>query len=174
MKFDRPLVGSYPAYYDTYFRQVDNQGPLVLLMKQAQVGLLPFASLSDAEGALRYAPGKWSVAEVLGHINDTERILAYRLLRLARFDATPLPGFEEDDFVRQGRFETRPLSELYREWQTIRAATLSLVTSLTAEQLAFTGTASGHPVSGLALLWILPAHAAHHAAVVRERYLTVS
>lgn len=171
MNITRPIEGSYPAYYDTYFKQVGEEGPLALLEKQAADGLLPFATLDHKLASFQYAPGKWTIAEVLGHINDTERILSYRLLRLARFDATPLPGFEEDAYAEKGNFHSRSLTDLYQEWRTIRSSTLTLVKSLNEAQLAFVGTASGHPISSLALLWILPAHAAHHAAVVQDRYL---
>lgn len=171
MHITRPIEGTYPSYYDTYFKQVGEEGPLMLLDKQLKEGLHPFESLDDRLGSLQYAPGKWTIAQVLGHINDTERILSYRLLRLARFDASPLPSFEEDEYARQGNFHTRTMTDLYQEWKAIRASTMALVGSLNEAQLTFVGTASGHPVSALALLWILPAHAAHHAAVVQDRYL---
>ncbi len=174
MQFPKPSPGTYPEYYDTYYQQVTSGNPLAMLKSQWEDGLNPFSVLADDYGNLQYAPGKWTISEVLGHINDTERILSYRLLRLARFDATPVPGFEEDDYAKQGRFQARSLTDLYQEWRAIRSATLCLAESLNEEQLNFIGSASGKPVSALALLWILPAHAAHHAAVVRDRYLTQS
>lgn len=171
MLISKPTVGTYPAYYENYFKQVTEAGPLAMLQIQFEEGLVPFSLLSENQSSFRYAPGKWTISEVLGHLNDTERILSYRLLRLARFDATPLPGFEEDEYANQGNFGSRTLDSLYQEWRAIRASTLALVTTLSHEQLAFVGTASGNPISALALLWMLPAHAAHHAGVVQDRYL---
>ena len=127
-------------------------------------------TLSEARALHRYAPGKWSVKEVLGHLCDTERIYAYRALRFARNDATPLPGFEEDDYVPAGRFDARPLRDLLDEWQAVRSATLALYRGLDGDALLRRGVANGNLISVRAMAWLAAGHALHHLGVLRERY----
>ena len=128
-------------------------------------------SLDDAAARARYEPGKWSIKEVVGHVSDTERVMGYRLLRIGRGDVTPLPGFEQDPYVAAAGADRRPLASLLAELEAVRAATLALVESLPAEAWERRGTASGNPVSARALAYIIAGHAAHHHAVLRERYL---
>lgn len=129
-----------------------------------------FGRLPEERALHRYAPGKWSVKEVLGHLADAERIYAYRALRFAREDATPLPGFEEDLYVPAGRFDARPLRGLLDEWNAVRAATLALFRGLDGEALLRRGVANGKSVSVRTLAWLAVGHAQHHLDVLRERY----
>jgi uncharacterized damage-inducible protein DinB len=141
-----------------------------LLRSQPQTLRAALQSLSDEQALARYAPGKWSIKEVVGHVADTERIFAYRLLRVARGDATPLPGFEQDPYVAGAAFDARPLAAVLAEFETARAATLALLDGLSAEALARRGVASNHPVSARALVYIIAGHVQHHLRVLREKY----
>ncbi len=118
-----------------------------------------------------YAPGKWSVSEVLMHILDTERIFQYRALRLGRKDATPLSGFDQDDYVPESFAEGRTLKDLIREYQVIRESSLLLFKSLPSDRLLFKGNASGQDISLGALGFIMCGHQKHHRNILRERYL---
>jgi hypothetical protein len=128
-------------------------------------------TVPEERAAYRYAPGKWTLAESLIHVTDTERVFAYRLLRIARGDVTPLPGFEQDDWVPASRAGQRTLASITRELLAVRTATLELVDSLDAEALAQRGVASGKAVSARALVWMMAGHLAHHLTLTREQYL---
>jgi uncharacterized damage-inducible protein DinB len=124
---------------------------------------------ADREG-FRYEPGKWSVREVVGHMADTERIMAYRALRIARGDETPLPGFDQDVFMASSGFDARTLQDLADEFAAVRRSTVALVASLDDAALARRGTASGNPVTVRALVGIIAGHELHHLAILKERY----
>lgn len=119
----------------------------------------------------RYAPGKWSVAEVLLHLMDSERIFAYRALRLGRGDTTPLPGFEQDDYVPHSDADKRTAASIVEEYLAIRNATIELLKNFTPERWSGRGLASGHEVTVRALAFIIAGHEAHHLQIIRERYL---
>jgi hypothetical protein len=127
--------------------------------------------LGDEQGNYRYAPGKWSVKEVIGHLIDSERVFAYRALRIARNDKTPLPGFEQDDYVAAGGFDRRSLADLAREFEHVRNATLDLIRPLSKEAFDRRGVANNAEVSVRALVWIIAGHELHHKEVLRRRYL---
>ena len=118
----------------------------------------------------RYAPGKWSVSEVVGHLADTERIFAYRALRFARNDATPLAGFDENQFVPPANFDARPLPDLAEELRAVRLASVALFRRLDDAALARRGTANQVEITVRALPWIIAGHERHHVAVLKERY----
>lgn len=167
-----PAEGEFAPYYGTYISKIDPAlGPVASLEQHLPqiVGLL--RSLSPEEARFAYAPGKWSLSEVIGHMIDAERIFAYRLLRIGRGDATPLPGFEENEYVPAGHFNDRSTTSLLAEYEAVRHATLTLIDSLQPEALSFMGTASEKPVSARALIWIMAGHEYHHWTVIRERYL---
>lgn len=120
-----------------------------------------------------YAPGKWTLGESLVHVADTERVFSYRLLRIARGDQTPLPGFEQDDWVPESRAAQRTLADIVDEIVAVRAATMALVRSLDEIAIARQGVSSNHVVSARALVWMLAGHMAHHLTLTREKYLAV-
>lgn len=128
------------------------------------------ALTTGADPDAAYAAGKWTVRQVLQHVVDAERIFTARALRIARGDATPLPGFDENAYADATAGDRRPLDAVVAEMKAVRAATLALLDALPAEAWGRTGTASGQPVSVRALLWITAGHALHHEAVLRERY----
>ena len=133
--------------------------------------LLEFlSSLSEQQAAFRYAPGKWSVKEMVGHLADAERIMSYRLLRIGRGDDTPLPGFEEDDYVRNAGSDSRSLADLRHEWSAVRDATIALVNGMPADAWERRGTANGAPVSARAIAYLILGHLEHHRSVLHERY----
>lgn len=119
----------------------------------------------------RYQPEKWSIQEVVQHIIDAERIFAYRALRIARFDATPLHGFEENDYVKVSDADHRSMDDLLQEFVLVRKATIKLFESFSEEMLLHKGTASNHPISVRALGYIIAGHCIHHQKVIKERYL---
>jgi uncharacterized damage-inducible protein DinB len=131
---------------------------------------LLLGSVSEKGADFRYAEGKWSVKEVLVHISDTERILAYRMLRIARGDQTPLAGFEQDDYVKTGNCSARPLAELLEEFTAVRRASIVLLRSFDATAWLRRGVANEKEVSVRALAFILAGHERHHRQVLQERY----
>ncbi|MGB2666466.1 MAG: DinB family protein [Candidatus Acidiferrum sp.] len=167
----RPQQGDYALYYENYVALVPSGDFLEILLNQQRdlVGLL--SPLSEEQADFRYVPGKWSVKEVLGHITDTERIFAYRLLRIARGDQTPLASFEQDGYIRNGNFSSRKLADLLYEFSTVREATISLVRSLDDAAWLRRGTASQKEVSVLALAFVIAGHERHHRVLLEERYL---
>lgn len=168
----RPVPGQYLLYYDTYIGNIPEEAdPLYMLEKLPEALQQAVGHLSDEQARYAYAPGKWTIKEMLVHIIDTERIFAYRALRFARNDKTDLPGFEQDDYVPASEANDRPLAAILQEYTTVRAATLSLFHSFSAAQLERTGTANGGPSSVRALLFIIPGHELHHLRIFRERYL---
>lgn len=171
MPIARPAADEYAPFYETYVGKV-TEPDLVSLLTSQQASTAKFlAGLTETQAAHRYAPGKWSLREVIGHLADSERIFAYRLLRIARADTTPLPGFDENLYVPGGEFERRPLASVAAEFASVRAATLTLLEGTTPEALARMGTASGKPISARALAFIIAGHEKHHLGVIRERYL---
>lgn len=165
----RPEADEYAPYYERYVAAAGDD-VLGLLARQAAALRNLCAGLTDAEALHRYAPEKWSVKELLGHVCDAERIFAYRALRIARGDATPLPGFEENAYVAAAGTDARPLPEILDELDAVRAATLALVRSLPEGSYERRGTASGFEVSVRALVHIIAGHAEHHAGILRDRY----
>ncbi len=171
MPIVRPAADEYAPHYDTYVSKVTGPDVMAALTAQQRDTARFLAGLTEAQAAHRYAPGKWSIREVIGHLADSERIFSYRLLRIARADTTPLPGFDENTYVPAGEFERRPLASVAAEFASIRGATLTLLEGLTSEALARMGTASGKPVSARALAFIICGHETHHLGVIRDRYL---
>ncbi len=170
MTIARPTADEFAPYYGTYVGRVPGEDALPVLLAQRQSTAAFLAAIPEAKAGFRYAPGKWSVREVIGHVTDAERIFAYRLLRIARGDATPLASFDENLYVPNGQFERRSLADIAAEFATVRDATLSLVQSLDAGALVRMGTASQKPVSARALAWIIAGHEIHHLGVLREQY----
>jgi hypothetical protein len=141
--------------------QLDSQGAALAAL---------FRPVTEEQANLRYAPGKWSVKEVLGHLSDTERILSYRMLRIGRGDGTPLAGFDENAYVPAARFDRRPLEDLVYEWAAVRSATVALVRGMPPDAWPRRGVSNGKAISARALLYIIAGHVEHHRIVLDERY----
>jgi hypothetical protein len=166
----RPAADEYFADYDTYIRLVPGDDALPTLETHFDRWLPSLRRISEAQGLHRYAPGKWSVKEVLGHVCDSERVFAYRALRFARADETPLPGFDQEAWVPASVSDRRPIGEIVDELAAVRAATVALFRSLDATMLVRRGTANDKTVSVRALAWDIAGHPMHHEAGLRERY----
>lgn len=170
-RIERPAPGEFSPYYAGYVERIASAPDIrALLERQMEEIREAFEAFGEARGGHRYAPGKWSVKEVAGHMGDAERVFAYRVLRAARGDATPLPGFEEDAWVAAANFDRRPLREIVEDLAAVRAATLRLVAGLDDEAVARQGVANGSPFTVRALVWVIAGHAAHHLRILRERY----
>ena len=159
-------------YYETYISKVPPKGDLLTVLEdQRRETQQLLAGLSDTKALHRYAPGKWSIKEVVGHLMDTERVFCYRALAFARGDANSLPGFDEKAWAPAGRFDARSLTDLAAESDAVRRATIALFGGLDGEALARRGTANNNPISVRALGWVIAGHERHHLAILRERYL---
>ena len=167
----RPDAGEYAPYYEKYISLVPAGDVVETLSKQLDDTLALLRGLSEAQGDSRYAPGKWSVKEVVGHVLDTERIFGHRAFRFARHDETPLAGFEQDDYVRAADFGKRTLVDLLDEFEHVRRANLSLLRALDEEAWQRRGVASDNAVSVRALAYIMAGHVTHHVEIIRTRYL---
>ena len=167
----RPDATEFAPYYALYIDRVPDGAILPMLESQIATTLPLLRSIPESRGGHRYAPGKWSIKETIGHLNDSERIFAYRALRIGRGDAKPLAGFDQDPYVATGHFDARSLTDLVDELAAIRGATVALFRSFDAEALTRVGTASENPVSTRALGFIILGHELHHVAILEERYL---
>lgn len=167
----RPAPGDYPGFYASYVETLADGDVVRMLEEQADDLLELLRALGEDGAGTRYASGKWSVKEVVGHVADAERVFAYRALRFARADATPLPGFDENAYVAAAGFDRRTVADLAEEFADVRRATVKFFCSLDAEALARSGTANGARVTVGALAWIIAGHERHHVRLLRERYL---
>ena len=166
----RPASDEASPYYQRYIAEVTGENIGEQLTSQLADVERFFSSLDDAAALARYAPGKWSIKEVLGHLTDVERIFAYRLLRIARGDTTPLASFDENAYVPAGRFDERPLASLLAEFRATRLSSVALLEGIPRSAWTLRGQASGDTISARALAYILVGHPAHHLAVLHERY----
>jgi hypothetical protein len=168
----RPQPGEYAPYYDRYISLIRGEDILGTLDQQRREMMMLLSCRDDDEGDFRYAPDKWSAKEVLGHICDTERVFAYRALRISRADATPLEGFEQDDYVRNGPFAQRPLADGVEDFIAVRRATLSLLRNLDEAAWVRRGIANKNEVTVRALAYIVAGHELHHRRILEEKYFT--
>ena len=168
---NRPTPSEYAPYYERYIGLVPDGSALEHLRSQIGETLELLRSVSEEKSNYRYAPGKWSVKEVVGHLADSERVFAYRALRFARSDQTPLSGFDENDYTTNSNFADRPLGGVAEEFRAVRTATIALFEGMSGEAVARQGTANDTRVSVRALLWIIAGHERHHRKILQERYL---
>jgi hypothetical protein len=166
----RPAPGDYPVYSEQYISLVTGDNILDSLVTQLKQTTTLFSGRSERDGNFRYAPGKWTVKEVLGHVADSERIFAYRALRFARGDQAPLAGFEQDDYIRGARFGDRKLADVVQEYADVRQASLALFRSLDEEAWLRRGVANNNPATVLALAYLIAGHELHHRKILEERY----
>jgi len=166
----RPASDEADVWYHGYISKVPGENIPEQLRDQLFELERLFEPLSEQSAVARYAPGKWSIKEILGHLTDVERVMAYRLLRVSRGDATPLPSFDENLYVPAGRFDEIPLPALLEGFRTARQSSIALVNTTLPECWALRGMASGKPISARALAYILVGHVTHHLGVLRERY----
>lgn len=172
MTIGRPLPGDYAPFYQPYLDATQPVDDALAVLASQDAVLATMRGWSEAAGGHRYAEGKWTVSEVVGHMADTERVFAYRLLRIARADETPLAGFDENAWQLQAGFASRPLASLVEELTAVRGASRALVRSLDAAALDREAQANGKRVTARALAWLIGGHFAHHAGILRDRYGT--
>lgn len=167
----RPTSNEYNAYYSSYIALVpDDEMDVVHHLADQHHEYVGALRKAKHKGDHAYAPGKWTVKDVVGHMCDAERVFAYRALRFARGDTTELAGFEQDDYVKTANANRRTMDDLLEELWSVRAATLSLAKHLPEEALRRGGKASGYPVTVRALLYIIAGHERHHMGILKERY----
>lgn len=166
----RPEPGEYAPYYDRYISLVPGNDILATLDAQRRQMMLLLSGRDEADGDFRYAPEKWSAKEVLGHVCDAERIFAYRALRFSRADRTPIEGFEQDDYVRNGPFARRGLADLIDDYIAVRRATLTLLRNLDEAAWLRRGIANKNEASVRALAYTIAGHELHHRKILEEKY----
>ena len=167
---DKSLYAKSPAYYTYYFNLVESNN-LLHELKESEVRISDFIdSIPEEKWHHRYAPEKWTVAEVIRHMIETERIFAYRALRFSRMDSTPNPGFDENEFIANLHEVLFSKEQLLREFLTVRDATVSLFETMTRPMLQFEGNANGNAVTAEMLGFMIAGHTQHHLSVLRERY----
>ncbi len=166
----RPPDEEHAPYYTRYVALVPEGDLIALLADQIRETSAVLRAAPPDRHDFAYAPDKWTVKDVVAHMADTERIFAYRALRIARGDKTPIPGFEQDDYVRNAAFDDYPLADLAAEFEHVRRANILLFGHLSGEAWLRRGRANDSEVSVRALAYIIAGHAAHHARVLSERY----
>jgi hypothetical protein len=164
-----PEQTEYAPFYGRYVQLVTEE-PLLALESQGRKTQALIAGLTDAQAGHRYAEGKWTVRDVVGHMADVERVMSYRALRIARGDATPLPGFDENPYADMAGADRRPIGDLAAELAAVRSATLALFRGLDAEAWRRRGVVNDNPVSVRALAHIIAGHERHHGEILRTRY----
>ncbi len=168
---ERPSPTEYVASFARYVDLVPPGDVLETLARQIDETARLLGGLGERDAGYRYGEGKWSIREVVGHVADTERIMAYRALCFARGEQAGLPGFDENEYVKHARFDARTLPDLLAELRTVRAATLALFSALDGEELQRRGTANNREYTVRAFPFIIAGHELHHVKILRERYL---
>jgi len=170
--FGRPDQSEYPPYFGRYIDQVPEGDLLKRLEDQNRETMRVLGAVPEAREDFAYAPGKWTLKEVIGHLTDAERVFSYRAMRFARGDQTPLPGFEQNDWVPESGAAGRSLADLAAEYADVRRATLDLLRHLPPGAEFRKGVASGKEVNVRSLAWIIAGHEVHHLKIIREKYLS--
>jgi DinB superfamily len=165
-----PKPEEYAPYFETYISKVPEGDILDILEEQTSGALDLLEAIPEEKQLSSYAPGKWTIKECVGHIIDAERIFAYRMLRIARKDQTPLPGFEQDDYVAASDSNSRDWEDLLEEYESVRMATLSLVRQIKGDVWDRSGTASGNKLTVRAAAYIIAGHERHHLLILRDKY----
>lgn len=168
----RPSPDEYDPFYETYVAAVPNVDIMVFLNQQLETAVELLESVPEERLDYRYATGKWTTREVVGHVVDCERLFSYRAFRFARGDSTPLAGLDQDAIMAGADFSSRSMGSLINEFRHLRASNISLFMSLSPECFDRRGIASGCEFTVRALMYILAGHAEHHMQVIGERYLS--
>jgi len=166
----RPEPGEYAPYYDRYVSLIAGSDILGTLDAQRRQMMLLLSGRDEADGGYRYAADKWNAKEVLGHVCDTERVFAYRALRIARGDRTPMEGFEQDDYVKNGPFARHVIDEVIEDYIAVRRATISLLRSLEEAAWSRRGVANKNEVTVRAIAYTIAGHEVHHRRILEEKY----
>lgn len=167
----RPQPNEAAPYYFTYIDQVFGDNPLTVIESQADECIRLFSAISEKKSAHRYAPEKWSIRQVVNHLNDTERAFAFRALWFARGFDTPLPSYDQNIAAASAQADAISWPAHVEEFKCIRLATISLFQNLPPDAWVRAGVASGNPFTVRALAFIIAGHVTHHLKIVREKYL---
>jgi hypothetical protein len=171
-ELSKPQPGEYPAYAEMYFKWVFEDRPLIQqLQNNLQSSIELFRSMPEEKTTLSFAPGEWTVKEILGHMMDQERVLVYRALRFSRGDETELATFDHEKYVKYSRANQRPLDEMLDEFSSIRAASITFFSSLDDKALIRSGSVDGNRFSVRALAWLTVGHELHHLNSIKQNYL---
>lgn len=166
---NRPQAHEYPAWAETYIKLVE--GDVLFLLERQAAEFPDFVSSLVEKADHAYAPGKWTIKEMIGHIIDTERVFSYRITCFARGEQQPLPGFDEAEYAASAHFSDRSLLSLAHEFSLLRRSNLYLYRSLTEAELDRKGNASGREITVRAILYMTAGHLIHHTQIIKERYL---
>ncbi len=167
-----PDTNEYATFYNDYIqRALAKKDIAAALPQQIEDIKSVLGKLSDEQARFRFGAKEWSIKELVGHLNDTERVFSYRLLRISRNDQTPLPGFEQEDYVREAGFDNSDLNDLIDEFELLRRANILSIKNMSEAAILRTGTASGATVSARALIHMLVGHVDHHMTSLHENYL---
>jgi len=167
-----PSTDEYAPFYEDYVQRAQKRDDLyAALSHQIDELRSTLGTLSDTQARFKPGPQEWSIKEVIGHLNDVERVFSYRLLRISRNDSTPLPGIEQEDYVRMAGFDEYSVDDLLTEFEHLRRANIVAIQHMSAEAIDRRGTASGMTVSARALIYMIVGHVDHHMASLHEKYL---
>ena len=166
----RPDDGDYAPFYQSYIDHVPDGNILDTLEENTKMFRAKLEGFTPDQWSYAYREGKWTVKDMVVHLIDTERIMAYRALRVARGDNTPLPGFDQDQYVLNAYVENRSIPSILEEFDSVRSATMTLFNSLVDPAWYKRGKASGHTITVLALAFIIVGHINHHMGVLKEKY----
>lgn len=169
--FTKPGLDMFPDYTRGYIKLLPEGGIIDILGDQLVTTYNLLSKVTKTKADYRYEEGKWTLSEVLGHLTDTERIMTYRILRIARGDTSPLLGFDENAFVKEASFNVRSMAELLEDYQNVRRATISLLKGLPQHSLDYRGKANGYDVSVETIAYMIAGHELHHLNIINERYL---
>jgi uncharacterized damage-inducible protein DinB len=167
-----PASYEYASFYSDYIqRAISRNDVIAALPLQIDELRTALGQLTDEQAHFKFGPAEWSIKEVIGHLIDAERVFSYRLLRISRNDQIPLPGFEQEDYVREAGFDNSLFSDLLSEFELLRRANILAIKNMSDESISRFGTASGATVSARALIYITIGHVEHHMACLHEKYL---
>jgi len=167
----KPNPGDYAPYYERYISLLPDENIISILEDQKKTSEEFLKTLSEEQGNIFYAEGKWTIKEVIGHIIDVERVMAYRALCFSRGEKQNQPGFEQDDYIANGNYNGRTLDDLINEFIAVRNANLIMIKNFSDEMLKLSGIASDNKVTVLALVYIIAGHERHHIKIIKEKYL---
>lgn len=167
----KPKPEDYPHFYKSYIDLIKSEDVIMILENQGTAFHAFIKSLAPEQGNNRYAAGKWSVKEVIGHVIEVERIMAYRALAISRGDKQSLPGMDENSYMHNSNYEDRTLDDLAEEFLHGRKANIYLFSSFSPEMLQRKGIANNNPITVAALIYVIAGHLDHHVQVIRDRYI---
>ena len=167
----RPKPDEHLAYYSTYIDRVPDGDIVDTLSRQIPETIAFLKSIPESKVDYQYAPGKWTIRQIVGHLADGERVFQYRAFRFSRADATPVPGFDENLYVDNAPFKNVSMEKLVAELEYLRRASIYMLSNLDAEAMGRVGVANGNPITVRALAFIMAGHETHHVQVMKDRYL---